>query len=89
MVFENDLAKNEILWSHVYINLTFVFMCSYTEFSMDGVSVEEPEVGPLTVNLTVVRKGGTLGVMTLDWVAMLGGKCSDWKTAIVDSCTGV
>jgi len=29
----------------------------------------------MAVNLTVVRKGGTLGVMTLDWVAMLDGKC--------------
>ncbi|KAH3717848.1 hypothetical protein DPMN_060644 [Dreissena polymorpha] len=44
------------------------------------MSVEEPDTGPLAVNLTIVRTGGTLGVMTLEWVAMLGGRCEDWVT---------
>ena len=41
---------------------------------MDGMSVEEPELGPLSMNITVIRKGGSLGVMTIELVAMLGGR---------------
>lgn len=47
-----------------------------SEFSPTSLSVDEPEGGPLTVNLTVVRTGGTLGVMTLDWTATLAGRQS-------------
>ena len=43
---------------------------------MAGITVEEPEDLPVTINITIVRTGGTLGVVTLDWVAMLDGKYS-------------
>ena len=43
---------------------------------MDGITVEEPEDSPVPVNITVIRTGGTLGIVTLDWVAMLDGKQS-------------
>ncbi|XP_052793587.1 adhesion G-protein coupled receptor V1-like [Mya arenaria] len=43
------------------------------EFSAPGMSIEEPQNVPLAVNLTVIRTGGTLGVMSLDWTAMIAG----------------
>ena len=39
-----------------------------------GMSVEERDDGlPLNVNITVVRRGGSMGVVTLDWQATLNG----------------
>ena len=40
------------------------------------MSVQEPDLGPISMNITVIRKGGSLGVMTMDWTAMLNGRLS-------------
>lgn len=46
-----------------------------TEFEVDGVAVEEPDNGKiLSTDITIVRTGGTLGVVSIDWAALLNGK---------------
>ncbi|KAL4228132.1 hypothetical protein ACF0H5_013567 [Mactra antiquata] len=43
------------------------------EFSTDGLAVEEPDSGLLSVNLTVVRTGGTLGKLASDDITPSSG----------------
>jgi len=46
-----------------------------TEFEVDGVAVEEPDNGKtLSTDITIARTGGTLGVVSIDWAALLNGK---------------
>ena len=56
------------------MNLTFI--CSYfVEFVIDGLTVTEPEIGgPKFVNISVVRTGGSVGVVTVEWNATLNGE---------------
>ena len=55
--------------------LTDVCVCLYLpEFATRDMSVEEPEGSqPYYVNVTVVRTGGSMGVVTLKWEARLKG----------------
>ncbi|XP_060082724.1 adhesion G-protein coupled receptor V1-like [Ylistrum balloti] len=40
------------------------------EFAVNEISVEEPENGsPFVVNVTVIRTGGSMGVVSVDWQA--------------------
>ncbi|VDI35962.1 G-protein coupled receptor 98 [Mytilus galloprovincialis] len=44
------------------------------EFEIEGLSIEEPENGqPVTTNITIIRTGGSLGVVTITWTALLNG----------------
>lgn len=46
-----------------------------SEFEVSGMSVEEPETEtPATVTVNVVRKGGTMNVVTVLWSASLNSK---------------
>ena len=49
------------------------FYICIAAFSTSGMSQQEPESVPVTVDITIERSGGTLGVVTLDWNAMLNG----------------
>lgn len=47
----------------------------FSEFEVSGMSVEEPETEtPVTVTVNVVRKGGTMNVVTVLWSASLNSK---------------
>lgn len=52
-------------------------MLIFLEFEIEGLSIEEPENGqPVTTNITIIRTGGSLGVVTITWTALLNGKYS-------------
>ena len=46
----------------------------FAAFSTRGMSQQEPENVPVTIEITIERSGGTVGVVTLNWNAMLNGK---------------
>ncbi|KAF1420925.1 G-protein coupled receptor 98, partial [Spheniscus magellanicus] len=48
------------------------FVFQITEFT-----VEEPEFGSLTINLPIIRNAGTLGNVTVQWVATINGHPAD------------
>ncbi|XP_071587409.1 adhesion G-protein coupled receptor V1 isoform X2 [Heliangelus exortis] len=48
------------------------FVFQITEFT-----VEEPEFGSVTINLPIIRNAGTLGNVTLEWVATIDGQPAD------------
>uniref|UniRef100_A0A663NAC2 Adhesion G-protein coupled receptor V1 n=1 Tax=Athene cunicularia TaxID=194338 RepID=A0A663NAC2_ATHCN len=48
------------------------FVFQITEFT-----VEEPEFGSVTVNLPIIRNAGTLGNVTVQWVATINGHPAD------------
>ncbi|NWQ77266.1 GPR98 protein, partial [Columbina picui] len=48
------------------------FVFQITEFT-----VEEPEFGSVTVNLPIIRNAGTLGNVTVQWVATIDGHPAD------------
>ncbi|XP_054253432.1 adhesion G-protein coupled receptor V1 [Indicator indicator] len=48
------------------------FVFQFTRFT-----VEEPEVGSVTVNLPIIRNAGTLGNVTVEWVATINGHPAD------------
>lgn len=62
----------------IFYPLTFDSLTSIvyiTEFEIDGVAVDEPDNGKtLSTDITIVRTGGTLGVVSIDWTALLNGK---------------
>ncbi|XP_041376199.1 adhesion G-protein coupled receptor V1-like [Gigantopelta aegis] len=68
-----DMSVQEPEGSQPYsVNITNT-MC--WEFATTDMSVQEPEGSqPYSVNITVVRKGGSMGVVTLNWEARLKGE---------------
>lgn len=44
---------------------------------MTEFTVEEPESGSVPINLPVIRNAGTLGNVTVEWVATIGGHPAD------------
>uniref|UniRef100_A0A8C5LUA9 Adhesion G protein-coupled receptor V1 n=1 Tax=Leptobrachium leishanense TaxID=445787 RepID=A0A8C5LUA9_9ANUR len=52
-------------------------------FQVTSLTVEEPEFGPVKVNLPIIRNSGTLGNVTLQWVSTIHGKIAtdDLKVA--------
>ncbi|XP_032062639.1 adhesion G-protein coupled receptor V1 [Aythya fuligula] len=46
-------------------------------FQMTEFTVEEPEFGSVPINLPVIRNAGTLGNVTVEWVATIGGHPAD------------
>nr|XP_047910843.1 adhesion G-protein coupled receptor V1-like isoform X4 [Anser cygnoides] len=46
-------------------------------FQMTEFTVEEPESGSVPINLPVIRNAGTLGNVTVEWVATIGGHPAD------------
>ncbi|KAG2466796.1 GPR98 protein, partial [Polypterus senegalus] len=43
-------------------------------FQVVSQTIEEPDVSPTTVNLTIVRNSGTLGNVTVQWAALINGQ---------------
>ncbi|XP_030367415.1 adhesion G-protein coupled receptor V1 [Strigops habroptila] len=46
-------------------------------FQMTEFTVEEPEFGSVTINLPIIRNAGTLGNVTIQWVATINGHSAD------------
>ncbi|XP_051498511.1 adhesion G-protein coupled receptor V1 [Apus apus] len=46
-------------------------------FQITEFTVEEPEFGSVTVNLPIIRSAGTLGNVTVQWVATIDGHPAD------------
>lgn len=55
-----------------YTSLCFTSVFQITEFT-----VEEPEFGSVAINLPIIRNAGTLGNVTLQWVATVDGHPAD------------
>ncbi|NXI47503.1 GPR98 protein, partial [Galbula dea] len=46
-------------------------------FQITEFTVEEPELGSVTINLPIIRNAGTLGNVTVQWVATINGHAAD------------
>ncbi|XP_061172919.1 adhesion G-protein coupled receptor V1-like [Saccostrea echinata] len=72
---ENQITGGAVLGSASYAVVTILPSDDPNglfEFEVSGLSVEEPENGsPVTVTVNVVRKGGTMNVVTVLWSASL------------------
>ena len=72
------------MWSKGLKWLLDHFYFLFSEFAVEGTSVEEPEGQLVNVPIQVIRKGGQEGIVTLTWVARLDGKCIEPKGQLVN-----
>ena len=61
-----------IIYIYIYIYIFFFFFF-LTGFVSEGQTVKELETA-YSVNITVLRTGGSMGVVTINWEASLDGQ---------------
>lgn len=57
--------------------MKYISLCCTSVFQITEFTVEEPEFGSVTVNLPIIRNAGTLGNVTVQWVATIDGHPAD------------
>lgn len=61
----------------VSLLMKYVSLCCTSVFQITEFTVEEPEFGSVTINLPIIRNAGTLGNVTVQWVATINGHPAD------------
>lgn len=57
--------------------MKYVSLCCPSVFQITEFTVEEPEFGSVTISLPIIRNAGTLGNVTVQWVATINGHPAD------------
>jgi len=57
--------------------MKYISLCCASVFQITEFTVEEPEFGSVTINLPIIRNAGTLGNVTVQWVATINGHPAD------------
>lgn len=57
--------------------IKYTSLCCTSVFQITEFTVEEPEFGSVTINLPIIRNAGTLGNVTVQWVATIDGHPAD------------
>lgn len=57
--------------------MKYTFLCCTSVFQITEFTVEEPETGSVSINLPIIRNAGTLGNVTVQWVATISGYPAD------------
>lgn len=71
-----------VLVSSVLTQLHFVSVCP-PGFQITKLIVEEPEFNSVKVNLPIIRNSGTLGNVTIEWVATINGQLATGDLRVV------
>lgn len=57
--------------------MKYTCLCCTSVFQITEFTVEEPEIGSVSINLPIIRNAGTLGNITVQWVATISGYPAD------------